>query len=226
MRQSGHRRCGGASSPVVTKQQVITWITRLSEVYRENCEYLTQLDAAIGDADHGINMERGFTKVTERISMLESQSIGDILRNVGMILVSSVGGASGPLYGTFFLRAGMAIGEREKLDNVDVVSMFESGLRGVIERGRAELQDKTMVDAMQPGLHALKSALEEDCPLGEALLAASYAAKEGMEKTIALKARKGRASYLGDRSIGHQDPGATSAYLLFQAAADCWGSER
>lgn len=226
MRQSGHRRCGGASSPVVTKQQVITWITRLSEVYRENCDYLTQLDAAIGDADHGINMERGFTKVTERISMLESQSIGDILRNVGMILVSSVGGASGPLYGTFFLRAGMAIGEREKLDNVDVVSMFESGLRGVIERGRAELQDKTMVDAMQPGLHALKSALEEDCPLGEALLAASYAAKEGMEKTIALKARKGRASYLGDRSIGHQDPGATSAYLLFQAAADCWGSER
>lgn len=226
MRQSGHRRCGGASSPVVTKQQVITWITRLSEVYRENCEYLTQLDAAIGDADHGINMERGFTKVTERISMLESQSIGDILRNVGMILVSSVGGASGPLYGTFFLRAGMAIGEREKLDNVDVVSMFESGLRGVIERGRAELQDKTMVDAMQPGLDALKSALEEDCPLGEALLAASYAAKEGMEKTIALKARKGRASYLGDRSIGHQDPGATSAYLLFQAAADCWGSER
>jgi phosphoenolpyruvate---glycerone phosphotransferase subunit DhaL len=207
---------------MISKQAILAWIRNLAEIYHDNREYLTELDAAIGDADHGINMNRGFTKVIEKLTEVESKSIGDILQGVGMTLVSSVGGASGPLFGTFFLRAGMAVGNREDLDTQAVTAMFEAGLEGVIQRGRAELQDKTMVDAMQPALVAMRTAVESGKSLREALEAATTAAEKGMQATIPLKARKGRASYLGDRSIGHQDPGATSTYLLFRSATDMW----
>ena len=207
---------------MISKQAILAWIRNLAEIYHDNREYLTELDAAIGDADHGINMNRGFTKVVEKLTEVESKSIGDILQGVGMTLVSSVGGASGPLFGTFFLRAGMAVGNREDLDTQAVMAMFEAGLEGVIQRGRAEPLDKTMVDAMQPALAAMRAAFEAGQSLREALEAATAAAEGGMLATIPLKARKGRASYLGDRSVGHQDPGATSTYFLFKSATDMW----
>ena len=208
---------------MVTQQFVVAWINRLAEIYHENREYLTQLDAAIGDADHGTNMVRGFAKAVDKVGTMESQSIGDILKAVGMVLVNSVGGASGPLYGTFFMRAGMAIGDQEQLDAQAVVSLFEAGLDGVLQRGKATPGDKTMVDAMDPGLRALKASVHAGQPLEKALQSAALAAEAGMKATIPLKAQKGRASYLGERSIGHQDPGATSTYYLFKSAYDVWG---
>ncbi|HQE19803.1 MAG TPA: dihydroxyacetone kinase subunit DhaL, partial [Aggregatilineales bacterium] len=137
----------------------------------------------------------------------------------------TVGGASGPLYGTFFMRAGMAVGDKEALTNGDVVEMFDAGLQGVLQRGKAELEDKTMVDAMVPAVNALKASVEAGESISQALKAAAEAAEQGMQATIPLQARKGRASYLGERSIGHQDPGATSTYLLFKSAAETWSDE-
>src|SRR5690554_6107350 len=200
---------------MITKQSIFAWIHDLARVYKENRQYLTRLDSAIGDADHGINMDRGFTKVLDKLPDVEEKGLSDILKTVGMTLVSTVGGASGPLYGTFFMRAGMAVGDKEALTNGDVVEMFDAGLQGVLQRGKAELEDKTMVDAMVPAVNALKASVEAGESISQALKAAAEAAEQGMQATIPLQARKGRASYLGERSIGHQDPGATSTYLLF-----------
>lgn len=210
---------------MITKQSIVAWIRDLASVYNENRQYLTKLDSAIGDADHGINMDRGFTKVMEKLGDVEGKSIGDILKAVGMTLVSSVGGAAGPLYGTFFMRAGMAMGDKESLANGDVVELFDAGLQGVLQRGKAELEDKTMVDAMTPALNALRDSFEQGASISEALGKATDAAEEGMKATIPLQARKGRASYLGERSIGHQDPGATSTYLLFKSAYETWSDD-
>lgn len=210
---------------MVTKDSVVAWVRDLAGVYNENRQYLTKLDSAIGDADHGINMDRGFQKVLEKLPDVEGKDIGSILKTVGMTLVSTVGGAGGPLYGTFFMRAGMAVDGKDELAPEDVASLFESGLQGVLQRGKAELEDKTMVDAITPAVEALRGAVEEGVPLDEALARATEAAKKGMEATIPLQARKGRASYLGERSIGHQDPGATSSYMLFKAASDRWSNQ-
>ncbi|HOA24167.1 MAG TPA: dihydroxyacetone kinase subunit DhaL [Aggregatilineales bacterium] len=210
---------------MITKQSIFAWIHDLARVYKENRQYLTRLDSAIGDADHGINMDRGFTKVLDKLPDVEEKGLSDILKTVGMTLVSTVGGASGPLYGTFFMRAGMAVGDKEALTNGDVVEMFDAGLQGVLQRGKAELEDKTMVDAMVPAVNALKASVEAGESISQALKAAAEAAEQGMQATIPLQARKGRASYLGERSIGHQDPGATSTYLLFKSAAETWSDE-
>ena len=210
---------------MITKQSIFAWIHDLARVYKENRQYLTRLDSAIGDADHGINMDRGFTKVLDKLPDVEEKGLSDILKTVGMTLVSTVGGASGPLYGTFFMRAGMAVGDKEALTNGDVVEMFDAGLQGVLQRGKAELEDKTMVDAMVPAVNALKASVEAGESISQALKAAAEAAEQGMLATIPLQARKGRASYLGERSIGHQDPGATSTYLLFKSAAETWSDE-
>lgn len=210
---------------MITKQSILAWIRDLASVYKENRQFLTRLDSAIGDADHGINMDRGFTKVLDKLPDVEEKGIGDILKTVGMTLVSTVGGASGPLYGTFFMRAGMAVADKEALTNGDVVEMFDAGLQGVLQRGKAELEDKTMVDAMTPAVDALKASSEAGQSISEALQAAVSAAEQGVQATIPLQARKGRASYLGERSIGHQDPGATSTYLLFKSAAETWSDE-
>ena len=207
---------------MVTKDDVLKWLKHFANVIAEQKEYLTQLDAAIGDADHGINMDRGFTAVMAQLPTVEDKDIGTILKKVGMVLVSTVGGAGGPLYGTLFMRMGMAVGNKDELTPEDVLKMFEAALEGVKQRGKAEVGEKTMVDALTPAVEAMRQALAEGADLAAMLDKAVAAAEAGMKATIPLVARKGRASYLGERSAGHQDPGATSTYLLFKSAAEVW----
>ena len=191
----------------VTKEQVVRWLESTAAVLADNKGYLTDLDSAIGDADHGINMDRGFTKVMEKLPTVADKDIGNILKTVGMTLISSVGGASGPLYGTFYMRGGMAADAKEELDGDDLVNVLQGAVDGIIQRGRAQPGDKTMVDALLPALAALKQAVADGQDVRAAVAAAVAAAEQGMKDTIPLQARKGRASYLGERSIGHLDPG-------------------
>lgn len=207
---------------MVTQQAILKWLRRLCEVFNENRDYLTQLDSSIGDGDHGINMARGFEKVKEKLGGYETLSISAMLKDVGMTLVNNVGGSSGPLFGTWFLRASAIAGERTNLTPEAVVTLFEAGLSGVIQRGKTNLQDKTMVDALSPAVEALREAVSGGKSLAEALTCATQAAEQGMNGTTSMQARKGRASYLGQRSMGHQDPGATSAYLMIKAASETW----
>ncbi len=180
---------------------------------------LTDLDSQIGDADHGINMDRGFTAVKAKLPDLRGSDLGTIAKTVGMTLISTVGGASGPLYGTFFLRLSTSLGERQTVPLPDLVAAIRAGLEGVKQRGKAELDDKTMVDAMTPAVEALEAA-ENGSDLRAALNAAAEAAAAGRDRITPLVARKGRASYLGERSANHQDPGATSTTILFEALRD------
>jgi dihydroxyacetone kinase-like protein len=196
------------------------WLREAGRSMEEHREYLTGLDAAIGDGDHGINMDRGFKKVAEMLRGGEFEDIAALLNRVGMTLITSVGGASGPLYGTFFMRAAAALKGRDRLSTADLASLFSTGTRGVMERGRAQPGDKTMIDALQPAAQAIEEALGEGAPIGRAVDLALGAARSGMEETVPMRAQKGRASYLGDRSIGHQDPGATSSYLIVKALHD------
>ena len=199
---------------MVSQQQIIDWIRSFTAVIAENKDYLTELDAAIGDADHGINLNRGFQKVSEKLPTVIDKDIGTILKTVSMTLISTVGGASGPLYGTFFLKASAMAAQKEELTPEELVKLLEAGLEGVMYRGKAQLEDKTMIDALYPAVDAFKQSLTSNDSIVEGLQQAVNAAEKGMKKTIPLIARKGRASYLGKRSIGHQDPGATSSYLM------------
>lgn len=205
---------------VVTKDQIVRWLEETAAVMKENKDYLTQLDSPIGDADHGINMNRGFQKVMEKLPGVTDKDIGNILKTTGMTLISSVGGAAGPLYGTFYMRGGMAVDAKEELTADDLVTMLQAGVDGIVQRGRAQLGDKTMIDAWMPALKALRETIDNDDRTVEALRKSVAAAEQGMKDTIPLQARKGRASYLGERSIGHQDPGATSSYLMLKALLD------
>jgi len=206
----------------ISRDDALNWIKACAKVVTENRDYLTQLDAAIGDADHGANMDRGFKAVVNKLPEISDKDIGTIFKTVGMTLISTVGGAGGPLYGTFFLQAGMKTAGKMELSLEDWSTVMEAALSGIIMRGKAEPGDKTMVDALTPAMNSLKQALEKGVPLNEALTNSAEAARQGMEATIPLVARKGRASYLGERSAGHQDPGATSSYLILKAAADTW----
>jgi dihydroxyacetone kinase-like protein len=208
---------------MISRDNLLAWIEALQQVYADNKEYLTELDSAIGDADHGINMNRGFTAVKAELEKADPPDVSAALKTVAMSLIRTVGGASGPLYGTFFLRASTACGGKSELETADVVGLFEAGLEGVVHRGKAELNDKTMVDALRPAVDAMKEALDNGSGLSEILAKGTAAAEEGMKNTIPLEAKKGRASYLGKRSIGHQDPGATSSYLMLKTAAEIWG---
>ena len=199
---------------MIRQQQIINWIHNFTAVIAENKDYLTELDAAIGDADHGINMNRGFQKVSEKLPTVIDRDIGTILKTVSMTLISTVGGASGPLYGTFFLKASAVAAHKEELTPEELVKSLQAGLQGVIQRGKAQLEDKTMIDALAPAIDAFQQSLANNDSAVLGLQKAVNAAEEGMKKTIPLIARKGRASYLGERSIGHQDPGATSSYLM------------
>ncbi len=207
---------------MVNLDDLIKWIDLLQQVYAENKAYLTELDSAIGDADHGINMDRGFTAVKAELAKNPPASISIALKTVGMTLVKTVGGASGPLYGTLFLRASVACEGKDALQTADVVALFEAGFEGILQRGKAVLEDKTMVDAWTPALTAMKAAGSNGSSLAETLQEGLNAAETGMKNTIPLQARKGRASYLGERSIGHQDPGATSTYLMLKCATQLW----
>jgi dihydroxyacetone kinase-like protein len=207
----------------ITTEDTVRWLQQLARVLHENRDYLTQLDSAIGDADHGINMDRGFKAVIDKLPTVESMDIGSILKTVGTTLVSTVGGASGPLYGTAFLRAGMATSGKHELYEADVVTLLEAALEGIKARGKAQPGEKTMVDALTPALAAAKDAEAHDLGLSQLLQRAAEAAETGMKATIPMLAIKGRASYLGERSIGHQDPGATSSWLILKTLAETCG---
>ncbi len=188
-------------------------------------QYLTELDSAIGDADHGINMERGFSKVAAKLRAGAYSDLGNVSKDVAMVLMQSVGGASGPIYGTLFMRMSMKLKGNSEVDLALFSEAFDAGLQGIRDLGKAELGDKTMVDALTPASEALHGALGEGKDLVSGLDAAVEAARRGMEETIPLVAKKGRASYLGQRSAGHQDPGATSSYYLLSAFRDAARAE-
>jgi phosphoenolpyruvate---glycerone phosphotransferase subunit DhaL len=202
----------------LTHDAVEDWMKRFAAEVAENRAYLTKLDGAIGDGDHGTNMDRGMKKALERLEATDGDDIGASLKAVGMALVSSVGGAAGPLYGTLFLQMGQATAGKSELDLAAFTEALDAGVQGVVKRGKAERGDKTMLDALGPALEALRADGGDD--VAAALQRAAEAAREGMEATVPLVARKGRASYLGERSAGHQDPGATSSHLLLKTAAE------
>jgi phosphoenolpyruvate---glycerone phosphotransferase subunit DhaL len=206
----------------ITHAAVEDWMKRFAAEVAENRAYLSRLDGAIGDGDHGTNMDRGMKKALERLEATDGDDIGASLKAVGMALVSSVGGAAGPLYGTLFMQMGQAAAGKSELDLAGFTEALDAGVQGVIKRGKAEPGDKTMLDALGPALDALREADGDD--VAAALARAAEAAREGMEATVPMVARKGRASYLGERSAGHQDPGATSSHLLLKTAAEAVGS--
>lgn len=208
----------------VGNSEVLRWLEALQQAYARNRDSLTELDPAIGDADHGTNMDRGFTAVKAELPAHASSDIGSILQKVATVLIRSVGGAAGPLYGTFFLRAGVACAGKTQMGAADVLAMFQAGIEGIQQRGKAVPGDKTMLDALLPAVEAMRKGIEGGAGLAEILDAGAAAADAGMLATVPMQARKGRASYLGARSIGHQDPGATSSCLLVKTAADTWRS--
>lgn len=202
---------------------VIGWLREFARLITENAQYLSDLDAAVGDADHGINMERGMTAVMAALDEEPPADLPVLFKKVGMTLVSSVGGASGPLYGTLFLRMGPAFGA-DAAGASEFAKALRAGVDGVVARGRAEAGDKTMFDALAPALDALDGALAAGSDLAAALQQAAAAADGGRDATESMVARKGRASYLGQRSVGHIDPGATSSAMLITAAATAFGA--
>ena len=205
----------------LTHEQLVAWLAAFRDSVHEHRDHLTELDAAIGDADHGTNLTRGMDAVMAVVAADDApDTAAGLLKAVGMKLVSTVGGASGPLYGTFFLRAAGAAGDAATLDAGAVLGMLRAGVEGLAARGKAELGDKTMVDALTPAVEALDDAVGGGADLATGLRAAAEAAATGREATTALVARKGRASYLGERSKGHTDPGAASATMLVEALAD------
>jgi dihydroxyacetone kinase-like protein len=197
----------------ITLEDLKRWLAEFARLIAEQRAELSELDAAIGDGDHGTNMDRGMQAV---LAAMSGETIGDLLKQAGMTLVSTVGGASGPLYGTFFLRFAASAGAVTELDAAQFAAALRAGLDGIVARGKAEPEDKTMFDALAPAVQTLEASAADSLP--EALRAAAEAADKGRDATIEMLARKGRASYLGERSIGHQDPGATSAALLLRAA--------
>jgi dihydroxyacetone kinase-like protein len=206
----------------VTYDDAVRFVRGFAAVITENKPYLTELDSAIGDADHGINMDRGMQAAVAKLDAAPPGDIGGLFKTIGMALVSTVGGAGGPLYGTLFIQLGTATAGKEVLEAADWRAALEAAVEGVRARGKAEPNDKTMVDALIPARDAFAAAVEEGASFGEALKRSAAAAAEGMTATIPLVARKGRASYLGERSAGHQDPGATSSFLLLRTAAETW----
>jgi dihydroxyacetone kinase-like protein len=216
---AGGREPDGATG-AVTGEALVAWLRAFAAAVARERDALTELDAAIGDADHGVNMDRGMQAVVAKLSGGAEGDTGALLKTVGMTLVSTVGGAAGPLYGTLFLDMGKAARDREALTPAEWAAAFAAGVAGVQARGKAELKDKTMVDALLPAAQALTAAVAEGWSAAAATRTAADAAERGMAATVPLVARKGRASYLGERSAGHQDPGATSSWLLLRSAAE------
>jgi len=213
-----------STTDTITIEGFTAWLAAFRDRVTEQRSYLTELDSAIGDADHGANMARGMAAVMEKVGASPATTADELFKTVGMTLVTSVGGASGPLYGTLFLRLGMTAGAVAGCDAAALSSALHAGLDGVVARGKAEAGDKTMFDAMAPALEAMDAAIASGASLAEATAAARDAAAAGRDATEPLVARKGRASYLGERSAGHLDPGATSTALLFDALAEVTAS--
>lgn len=205
-------------------ESTLAVVQEMAAAMEEHRKHLTQLDSAVGDGDHGNNMHRGFQAALERLEGTDPQTPSDALKAVSMALVNKVGGAAGPLYGTAFLRASTALSSKEDLSPEDVAGALEAALGGIKQRGKADVGDKTIVDALEPAVEAAKEAASSGGGAGEVFRAAAEAAEEGAEATVPLTARRGRASYLGPRSAGHMDPGARSTYLLLDAAACALGA--
>ena len=215
-------------SQEITLAQFRQWLLAYANRIEAEEPYLTELDAAIGDADHGTNMRRGLQKVRERLvdPATQNEDVGALLKMVAMTLIASVGGAAGPLYGAFFLRAAQESQSEASIDLTELAAMFRGGLAGIQQRGKAQPEDKTMVDALQPAVQALDAAAAQGMTILAALQAARAAAEAGMQHTIELQANRGRASYLGSRAIGHQDPGATSLFMLIDTAVVTLGQDQ
>ncbi|MEM7799142.1 MAG: dihydroxyacetone kinase subunit DhaL [Chloroflexota bacterium] len=201
----------------LTKQHFVDWMSATTALMKEHETYLTELDSPIGDADHGRNMVRGFERVNARLKTVADRDIGTILKTVALTLMSTSGGACGQLYANFFLRGAAALEAKEAVDLQELIEFFNAGLEGVYQRGRAVPGEKTIIDTLTPATHALQSAFDRGLDMTKALALCLEKAERGMKETIPLQAKKGRASYLGERSIGHQDPGATSAYFIIEA---------
>lgn len=201
----------------IEKEHVLAWLQDCADTFKTQRDFLTQLDADIGDADHGLNMNRGFDRVAEKIPSIEKQDISTLMKTAGMTLLSSVGGASGPLYGTFFIRSASAVVGKDNLNLDDLVAMLAAGVEGVVSRGRAHPGDKTMCDVWWAVVDAGHLAAAQSLALDKALDLMFQAAEDGVVATIEMQAKKGRASYLGKRSIGHQDPGATSSMMMVKS---------
>ena len=200
----------------LTGKQVIDILEKINEKIEENKEYLTELDAAIGDGDHGLNMTKGFKAVVDKLKDDDGSNVGNILKKAGMALVSNVGGAAGPLYGTAFMKAGAKLNSKAEVDINDFLEALVEALEGIKMRGKADIDDKTMIDALVPSIEALKKSLNEGKSDLDALKDMKDAAFEGVQHTKEILAKKGRASYLGERSLGHQDAGATSCALILE----------
>ena len=200
--------------------QAVAWVRSTASVIEDNAAALTRLDAAIGDGDHGTNMNRGFKAAVQRLDGLEAEDFSGLFKAVGMALIGKVGGASGPLYGSLFLGMAKELGDVGEVEDQRLAAALRAGYDSVVARGKAQLEDKTMLDAWHPALVTLDDALAGGKELGPALDEAAASAEAGMKATIPMIARKGRASYLGERSRDHQDPGATSTHLILKTLAD------
>lgn len=203
----------------MTKAQILQWLKNCKQIMDIQRDYLTQLDTDIGDGDHGLNMQRGFSKALEKVATVSDKDISTILKTVGMTLLSQVGGASGPLYGTLFIKGSQSAVGKEEISAEELITVLKNGVDGIVARGRAELGDKTMCDVWLPVLAELNVA-DKSQPLTQLLENAVQKAEESLVATIPMVAKKGRASYLGERSAGHQDPGATSSTYLLKALYD------
>jgi dihydroxyacetone kinase-like protein len=206
----------------VSREGVLRWLDASQKVFAENRQQLTELDSAVGDGDFGISLDRGFTAVQAELSANPPADLRAVFQNAATVLIRTMGGTSGPLRGTFFLRAAATCADKSELAPGDVVALFQAGVDGIQQRGKAALGDKTMLDALLPAVDAMRGALEAGNGLAEILDRGAAAAEAGMQATTTMQARKGRGSYLGDRSVGHQDPGATGAHLLLKTAAEVW----
>jgi dihydroxyacetone kinase-like protein len=194
--------------------QVVQIINRISDEIEKNKEYLTSLDAAIGDGDHGLNMSKGFLAVKQKLKDDSGKNIGETLKKVAMTLISNVGGASGPLYGTAFMKAAAEVSGKENIDIEDFLRIMKAALQGIKMRGKAELGEKTMIDAIEPAIKVIEEGINLRLSTVKILFNAKESALKCAERTENIVATKGRASYLGERSIGHRDPGATSSYII------------
>jgi dihydroxyacetone kinase-like protein len=206
----------------VSTQDVLRWLADSQKVFAENRQRLTDLDSAVGDGDFGFSMDRGFTAVQAELTAKPPADIRTAFSNVATVLIKTMGGSSGPLLGTFFLRAGGTCAGKSELAPADVVALFQAGVEGLTQRGKAERGDKTMMDAWLPAVDAMRSALDAGGGVADILAQGTAAAEAGAQATITMQARKGRGSYLGERSVGHPDPGAIAVHMLLKAAADAW----
>ena len=203
----------------ITTPQMLKALEAMCDTIENEKEYLSELDGAIGDGDHGVNMAKCFREVKEKLAESTAEDVGRLFKDVGMVVMNSVGGAMGALYGTFFLKLSQAGAGKSEVNLSDLVSMLQTGEQGILDIGKANLGDKTLVDTLSPAVRAIETAEKDGKPLAEALANFEQAAQQGMESTRDMLAKMGRASRLGERTIGHQDAGATSCYFILRSLA-------